>query len=118
MNKMNFCMTSSLLENYNILFEMQIQGHHLDLRLVRNQWLLLDPGADCLMSESNEEKTSGDFREMGARLSEEVVSFLRKRIEKLTRHGGCKDIKLSFVGHSIGNIIIRSALAGMPFLLL
>ncbi|KAJ1255243.1 hypothetical protein BS78_K274300 [Paspalum vaginatum] len=32
------------------------QGHHLDLRLVRNQWLLLDPGADCLMSEANEDK--------------------------------------------------------------
>ncbi|KAJ1686214.1 hypothetical protein LUZ63_017604 [Rhynchospora breviuscula] len=94
-----------------IVFVHGFQGHHLDLRLVRNQWLLLDPGADCLMSESNEEKTSGDFREMGARLAEEVVTFLRKRIEKLTRYGGCKDIKLSFVGHSIGNIIIRTALS-------
>ncbi|KAJ3671410.1 hypothetical protein LUZ60_007489 [Juncus effusus] len=94
-----------------VVFVHGFQGHHLDLRLVRNQWLLLDPGADCLMSEANEEKTSGDFREMGARLAEEVVSYLRKRIEKLNRYGGCKEIKLSFVGHSIGNIIIRSALS-------
>lgn len=113
---MNFCTSSRLLEIYSNLCEMLIQGHHLDLRLVRNQWLLLDPGADCLMSESNEEKTSGDFREMGARLADEVVTFVRKRVDKLARYGGCKEIKLSFVGHSIGNIIIRSALAGMPFL--
>lgn len=64
------------------------------------------------MSEANEDKTSGDFREMGRRLAEEVITFLKKKMDKLARYGGCKDIKLSFVGHSIGNIIIRSALSG------
>ncbi|XP_073013960.1 uncharacterized protein [Typha latifolia] len=93
-----------------VVFVHGFQGHHLDLRLVRNQWLLLDPGAECLMSQANEEKTSEDFREMGSRLAEEVITFLRKKIDKLSKYGGCKDIKLSFVGHSIGNIIIRSAL--------
>ncbi|CAA7396890.1 unnamed protein product [Spirodela intermedia] len=102
-----------------VVFVHGFQGHHLDLRLVRNQWLLIDPGAECLMSEANEEKTSGDFREMGSRLSEEVNAFIRKKIDKYSRTGGCKGIKLSFVGHSIGNIIIRSALtesAMEPFL--
>jgi hypothetical protein len=94
-----------------IIFVHGFQGHHLDLRLVRNQWLLLDPGADCLMSEANEDKTSGDFKEMGSRLAGEVVAFLKKKMDKLSRYGGCKELKLSFVGHSIGNIIIRSALA-------
>uniref|UniRef100_A0A1D1Y9C1 Protein FAM135B n=3 Tax=Anthurium amnicola TaxID=1678845 RepID=A0A1D1Y9C1_9ARAE len=93
-----------------VVFVHGFQGHHLDLRLVRNQWLLIDPGAECLMSEANEEKTSGDFREMGSRLAEEVKTFLRKKIDKYSRSGGCREIKLSFVGHSIGNIIIRSAL--------
>ncbi|CAL9041129.1 unnamed protein product [Musa banksii] len=93
-----------------VVFVHGFQGHHLDLRLVRNQWLLIDPGAECLMSEANEEKTTGDFREMGSRLAEEVITFLRKKMDRLSRYGGCKDIKLSFVGHSIGNIIIRSAL--------
>lgn len=64
------------------------------------------------MSEANEEKTTGDFREMGRRLALEVVAFLRKKMDKLSRYGGCKVTKLSFVGHSIGNIIIRSALTG------
>lgn len=62
------------------------------------------------MSEANEEKTTGDFREMGNRLATEVILFLRKKMDKFSRYGGCKGIKLSFVGHSIGNIIIRSAL--------
>ncbi|KAG9444289.1 hypothetical protein H6P81_015629 [Aristolochia fimbriata] len=94
-----------------VVFVHGFQGHHLDLRLVRNQWLLIDPGAECLMSESNEDKTSGDFREMGGRLAEEVVSFLKRKIDKASRFGGYRDIKLSFVGHSIGNVIIRSSLA-------
>ncbi|KAL5206661.1 hypothetical protein ABZP36_034870 [Zizania latifolia] len=94
-----------------VIFVHGFQGHHLDLRLVRNQWLLLDPGAECLMSEANEDKTSGDFKEMGGRLAEEVVAFLKKKVDKLAKYGGCKGLKLSFVGHSIGNIIIRTALA-------
>ncbi|GJM87925.1 hypothetical protein PR202_ga03931 [Eleusine coracana subsp. coracana] len=94
-----------------VIFVHGFQGHHLDLRLVRNQWLLLDPGADCLMSEANEDKTSGDFKEMGSRLAGEVVAFLKKKVDKLSKYGGCKELKLSFVGHSIGNVIIRSALA-------
>uniref|UniRef100_A0A0E0BFS4 DUF676 domain-containing protein n=1 Tax=Oryza glumipatula TaxID=40148 RepID=A0A0E0BFS4_9ORYZ len=94
-------------------------GHHLDLRLIRNQWILRDPGAECLLSQTNEDRTCGDFKEMGRRLSNEVVAFLKRKIDRYSRNGGCKDLKLSFVGHSIGNIIIRSALADpkmQPFL--
>ncbi|PPD86630.1 hypothetical protein GOBAR_DD16447 [Gossypium barbadense] len=87
------------------------KGHHLDLRLVRNQWLLLDPKIEFLMSEANEEKTSGDFREMGLRLAQEVISFLKKKMDKAAKYGRLGDIKLSFVGHSIGNVIIRTAIA-------
>ncbi|CAH9078882.1 unnamed protein product [Cuscuta europaea] len=93
-----------------VVFVHGFQGHHLDLRLVRNQWLLIDPKVEFLMSEVNEEKTSGDFREMGVRLSQEVTSFVKKKMEKATKHGNLKSIKISFVGHSIGNIILRTAL--------
>jgi hypothetical protein len=65
------------------------------------------------MSEANEDNTSGDFKEMGSRFAGEVVAFLKKKVDKLSKYGGCKELKLSFVGHSIGNIIIRSALAGL-----
>ncbi|XVE70277.1 hypothetical protein DITRI_Ditri10aG0059400 [Diplodiscus trichospermus] len=94
-----------------VVFVHGFQGHHLDLRLVRNQWLLIDPKIEFLMSEVNEEKTSGDFREMGLRLAHEVISFVKKKMDKASRSGRLRDIKLSFVGHSIGNIIIRTALA-------
>nr|GMD31503.1 protein FAM135B-like [Ipomoea batatas]GMD36381.1 protein FAM135B-like [Ipomoea batatas] len=88
----------------------QMKGHHLDLRLVRNQWLLIEPKIHFLMSESNEEKTSGDFREMGLNLAQEVTSYIKKRMDKVTRSGNLESIKLSFVGHSLGNVIIRAAL--------
>ncbi|KAK7412094.1 hypothetical protein VNO78_03541 [Psophocarpus tetragonolobus] len=94
-----------------VVFVHGFQGHHLDLRLIRNQWLLIDPKVQVLMSETNEDKTSGDFREMGLRLAQEVISFLKKKMDKTSRVGNLKGIKLSFVGHSIGNLIIRAALA-------
>ncbi|KAL1553536.1 protein FAM135B-like protein [Salvia divinorum] len=93
-----------------VVFVHGFQGHHLDLRLVRNQWLLIEPKAEFLMSEVNEDKTSGDFREMGQRLAHEVVSFVKKKMDKASRSGVLRTIKLSFVGHSIGNIILRTAL--------
>ena len=83
------------------------------MRLVRNQWLLIDPKAECLMSEVNEDKTYGDFREMGLRLAQEVTKFVKKKMEKVSRSGSLRNIKLSFVGHSIGNVIIRAALTGV-----
>ncbi|KAK8544485.1 hypothetical protein V6N13_025988 [Hibiscus sabdariffa] len=94
-----------------VVFVHGFQGHHLDLRLVRNQWLLIDSKIHFLMSEANEEKTSGDFRDMGVRLAHEVIAYVKKKMDKASRNGNLRDIKLSFVGHSIGNIIIRTALA-------
>ncbi|MBA0845384.1 hypothetical protein Goarm_023219, partial [Gossypium armourianum] len=91
--------------------DLKIVGHHLDLRLVRNQWLLIDSKIHFLMSEANEEKTSGDFRDMGLRLAHEVIAYVKKKMDKASRSGDLRNIKLSFVGHSIGNIIIRAALA-------
>ncbi|KAL4333362.1 hypothetical protein GQ457_07G024560 [Hibiscus cannabinus] len=94
-----------------VVFVHGFQGHHLDLRLVRNQWLLIDSKIEFLMSEANEDKTSGDFREMGLRLAQEVAHFLKKKMDRASRYGRLGKIKLSFVGHSIGNIIIRTAIA-------
>lgn len=109
-----YCISLLIIEGWIIFHSfLKPQGHHLDLRLVRNQWLLLDPKIEFLMSEANEDKTSGDFREMGLRLAQEVISFLKKKMDKASRHGVLSDIKLSFVGHSIGNVIIRTALAGI-----
>lgn len=93
-----------------VVFVHGFQGHHLDLRLVRNQWLLIDPGAQCLMSKANEDKTAEGFRDMGQRLAQEVSSFLIKKFSSASGKAAYGSFKLSFVGHSIGNIIIRAAL--------
>ncbi|KAH9325955.1 hypothetical protein KI387_006133, partial [Taxus chinensis] len=93
-----------------VVFVHGFQGHHLDLRLVRNQWLLIDPGAQCLMSEANEDRTTCDFRELGQRLAEEVATFLKNKFSSGSRSATYESFRLNFVGHSIGNIIIRSAL--------
>lgn len=93
-----------------VVFVHGFQGHHLDLRLVRNQWLLIDPGAECLMSEANEDKTASDFRELGQRLAEEVAGFLKTKFSSASKIASYGSFRLSFVGHSIGNIIIRTAL--------
>jgi hypothetical protein len=76
---------------------------------------MLDPGAECLLSQINEDRTTGDFKEMGRRLANEVVAFLKRKMDKRSKNGGCEDVKLSFVGHSIGNIILRSALTGTVY---
>ncbi|KAF3971766.1 hypothetical protein CMV_004676 [Castanea mollissima] len=94
-----------------VVFVHGFQGHHLDLRLVRNQWLQIDPEIEFLMSEANEDKTFGELGEMGLRLAQEVISFLKKKMDKASRCGSSRSIRLSFVGHSIGNLIIRTALA-------
>lgn len=46
---------------------------------------------------------------MGVRLAHEVGSELSKHIDNLDNIDG-ENIKVSFIGHSMGGIIIRSAL--------
>jgi len=104
----------SWLDAYSLSLKI-LQGHHLDLRLIQNQWILMDPKVEVLMSQANEDKTSGDFREMGQRLAQEVISFVKKKMDKASRCGNLGDIRLSFVGHSIGNLIIRTAIAGRSY---
>lgn len=93
-----------------VVFVHGFQGHHLDLRLVRDQWLLIDPGAEIIMSKANEDRTTDDFRELGRRLAQEVSHFLERKLASALRKDTYGSFRLSFVGHSIGNIIIRAAL--------
>ena len=87
------------------VFVHGFQGNSYDMRMFKNQLALLCPDALCLLSTSNELLTEGDIREMGARLAAEVHNFIREN---------CADIplgRLSFICHSLGSIITRTALA-------
>ena len=80
-------------------------GNSWDLRTFRNQLSLLRPDLHHMMSSSNEESTEGDLRIMGTNLAREIIQHV------LINFGGPSGVgTLSFVGHSIGSIIIRTAL--------
>ena len=76
-----------------VVFVHGFQGHHLDLWLVRNQWLLIDTGAEFLMSRINEDKTTGDFKELRERLADEVSSFLNIKFSSARYWSNAKERK-------------------------
>lgn len=85
------------------------QGNQFDMRLLRIHLNSLFPHNYFLSSRSNEQKTSGDIQEMGERLSLEVRQHLQSQgLEHRVS-------RISFVGHSLGGVIIRAAL-GMEYL--
>ena len=87
-----------------IVFVHGFQGNSFDLRLIRNNIAMCRPNAYMMCSSKNEEHTEGDIATMGERLAREVERFIRDWCPN-----GSID-KISFVGHSLGGIIIRAAL--------
>ncbi|KAK6178838.1 hypothetical protein SNE40_011333 [Patella caerulea] len=82
-----------------------LDGNSADLRLVRTYVEMALPGyrLEFLMSERNQQDTFSNFDVMTDRLVEELLSYIDLY--------GLQAQRISFVGHSLGNIIIRSALA-------
>lgn len=81
-------------------------GCATDLRLFRVYLELANPYSNVrfLLSRSNErEGTFKDFDTLGKRLAIEIIEHIRKYSKKPSR--------ISFIGFSMGNLIIRSALA-------
>ena len=79
------------------------QGNSFDLRGLHNFITLAYPHCSFLESTYNETKTEGDIRDMGSRLSKELISYLSERFPE-------KPPTISFIGHSLGGLIIRAAL--------
>ncbi|KAM9847671.1 protein FAM135A isoform 2-T2 [Aulostomus maculatus] len=86
-----------------------LDGNSADLRLVKTYLELGLPGAriEFLMSERNQNDTFADFESMTDRLLDEIVQYIQ--IYNLTVS------KISFVGHSLGNLIVRSVLTRPRF---
>lgn len=81
-----------------------LDGNCADLRLVKTYLELGLPTCnfDFLMSESNTGKTYESFEVMTDRLCDEILKHIQTNCLQPT--------KVSFIGHSLGNIIIRSVL--------
>nr|XP_019604892.1 PREDICTED: protein FAM135A isoform X7 [Rhinolophus sinicus] len=86
-----------------------LDGNSADLRLVKTYIELGLPGGriDFLMSERNQNDTFADFDSMTDRLLDEIIQYIQ--IYSLTLS------KISFIGHSLGNLIIRSVLTRPRF---
>ncbi|XP_067840133.1 protein FAM135A isoform X2 [Heptranchias perlo] len=86
-----------------------LDGNSADLRLVKTYIELGLPGTqiEFLMSERNQNDTFADFDSMTDRLLDEIIQYIQ--IYNLTVS------KISFIGHSLGNLIIRSVLTRQRF---
>ncbi|KAK5855426.1 hypothetical protein PBY51_005527 [Eleginops maclovinus] len=86
-----------------------LDGNSADLRLVKTFIELGLPGSrlDFLMSERNQIDTFADFDTMTDRLLDEIIQHIQ--LYNLTIG------RISFIGHSLGNVIIRSVLTRPRF---
>uniref|UniRef100_A0A6I8Q252 Family with sequence similarity 135 member A n=1 Tax=Xenopus tropicalis TaxID=8364 RepID=A0A6I8Q252_XENTR len=86
-----------------------LDGNSADLRLVRTYIELGLPGGrkEFLMSERNQNDTFADFDSMTDRLLDEIVQYIQIYSLSVSR--------ISFIGHSLGNLIIRSVLSRPRF---
>ncbi|XP_036360858.1 protein FAM135A isoform X5 [Octopus sinensis] len=83
-----------------------LDGNSSDLRLVRTYIEMALPGhrIEFVMSERNQTDTFADFELMTTRLVNEILCYVHMYDLR-------PPSRISFIGHSLGNIIIRSALS-------
>ena len=87
------------------------QGNSWDMRLFRNVLAVLHPDARFHCSTVNEGLTEGDIEAMGRRLADEVDAQVGDAGGSVGGGGGDHDVtRISFIGHSLGGLIIRAAL--------
>ncbi|CAI2387750.1 unnamed protein product [Moneuplotes crassus] len=86
-----------------IVFAHGFQGSSTDMKVLKNYFSIIHPDAVFLLSDANHNNTENCIEDMGEKLAEEIT----KKIESY-----CPDSlgRLSFIGHSMGGIIIRAAL--------
>lgn len=80
------------------------QGSSFDMRMLKNAIAIALPDALFLPACSNEGQTDGDISDMGYRLSQEVLSFIKDNAP------GNQLARITFIGYSLGGLIVRAAL--------
>eukprot|EP00943_MAST-04B_sp_MAST-4B-sp1_P001814 g1814.t1 len=89
-----------------VVLQHGFQGSQYDMRLFRDYLTFLYPHFQYLIATSNQNDTDLSFEVMGGRLAKEIHRFINEKCGP----GGRNLYRLSFVGHSIGSVIIRTAL--------
>ena len=80
-------------------------GNSFDVRNFKNVINVALPDALILSSESNEENSDLDLVTMGFKLANEIKGFANENCP------GSQLGRISFIGHSLGGLIIRSSFA-------
>ena len=83
------------------------EGNSNDMRILKNEIGLINPSIVFLPSAANQEDTGADIISMGKKLASEVKSYIKEW------NNGLIFKKISFIGHSIGGVIIRAALPNL-----
>ena len=79
------------------------QGNKYDLRALRNHLALsISVGVDFLVARSIEDHADDDISKLGDLLAQEVVDHIRTENQRIGQ--------ISFIGHSMGTIVIRAAI--------
>lgn len=92
-------------ESHLIILVHGFQGNSEDLRLLRNNLLAIFPAAIFLSSTWNENESDMNIEDQGMKLANEVQNYIENYFE-------LDEIKrISFIGHSLGGLIIRAAMA-------
>jgi len=81
-----------------------LQGNSFDMRCFKNIISIALPEAQFLCSAANEDDTECDIFAMGYKLSQEIQQHVRESCP------GSQLARISFIGHSLGGLIIRAAL--------
>ena len=83
------------------------EGNSNDMRILKNEIGLINPSIVFLPSSANQDDTGADIIQMGKKLASEVKSYIKEW------NNGLIFKKISFIGHSIGGVIIRAALPNL-----
>lgn len=95
------------------VFVHGFQASSADMRTFRNHLQIVLPDAMFLVSAANERDTDSKIEVLGVKLADEVQEFIFTYLSGMKRNKAHQAIflkKLTFVGHSLGGIIIREAL--------
>ena len=72
------------------------------MEIIAMYFKLRNPDYYIFISQNNEGRTEGAIEDLGHRLAVEVKNYLNSK--------ALKDMEISFIGHSLGGLIIRSSL--------
>jgi len=81
-----------------------LEGSSQDLRNIRSTLRFYCPQTIFILSEENEYDTKDNIENLGMKLAREIKTYLKY-------NNLYEKVKISFVGHSLGGLIIRASLS-------